>query len=66
MATDQKISLQEIRDRAYELWDRNHRPEGMEIEFWLLAERELRAERRAAALHAEGKERQGGPDDRQG
>ena len=39
MATDQKISLQEIRDRAYELWDRNHRPEGMEIEFWLLAER---------------------------
>jgi hypothetical protein len=27
------------------LWERNHRPEGFEIEFWLLAERELRQER---------------------
>lgn len=40
-----RITFQEIRERAYELWDRHHRPEGMEIEFWLLAERELRTER---------------------
>ncbi|WP_279594125.1 DUF2934 domain-containing protein [Methylobacterium sp. J-030] len=39
------ITFEEIRERAYELWERNHRPEGFEIEFWLLAERELRKER---------------------
>ena len=39
------IPFGEIRERAYELWERNHRPEGFEIEFWLLAERELRKER---------------------
>ncbi|WP_312889662.1 DUF2934 domain-containing protein [Methylobacterium sp. R2-1] len=41
------ITPAEIRQRAYELWERNHQPEGFEVEFWLLAERELRAERRA-------------------
>lgn len=40
------IPSAEIQQRAYELWDRNHRPEGLEVEFWLVAERELRAERR--------------------
>lgn len=45
MPTDRPITLGEIRERAYELWERNHRPEGLEIEFWLLAERELRAQR---------------------
>ncbi|MBE7247851.1 MAG: DUF2934 domain-containing protein [Actinomycetospora chiangmaiensis] len=39
------ITFEQIRERAYELWERNHRPEGFEIEFWLLAERELRKER---------------------
>ena len=39
------LTFEEIRERAYELWERNHRPEGFEIEFWLLAERELRKER---------------------
>jgi hypothetical protein len=39
------ITFEEIRERAYELWERNHRPDGLEIEFWLIAERELRAER---------------------
>jgi hypothetical protein len=39
------LTFEEIRERAYELWERNHRPEGFEIEFWLLAERELRNER---------------------
>ena len=41
------LSVDEIRERAYDLWDRNHRPEGYELEFWLMAERELTAERRA-------------------
>lgn len=39
-----QMSFDEIRERAYELWERNHRPEGFEIEFWLLAERELRSD----------------------
>ncbi|MGH1575495.1 DUF2934 domain-containing protein (plasmid) [Methylobacterium sp. P31] len=40
-------SPDEIRERAYDLWDRNHRPDGYELEFWLMAERELKAERKA-------------------
>ncbi len=49
------IPFEQIRERAYELWERNHRPEGFEIEFWLLAERELRKERaRRAAADAPG------------
>lgn len=39
------LTFDQIRERAYELWERNHKPEGFEIEFWLLAERELRTER---------------------
>ena len=47
------ISHDAIRERAYDLWDRNHRPEGYELEFWLMAERELKAERHglSGALH---------------
>ena len=41
-------SQAEIRERAYDLWDRNHRPEGYELEFWLMAERELKAEWKAS------------------
>ena len=33
-----------IRQRAYELWERNHCPPGLEMRFWLLAERQLRDE----------------------
>lgn len=39
------ITFEQIRERAYELWERNHRPEGLQIEFWLIAERELKSER---------------------
>ncbi len=39
-----EIPLAAIRARAYDIWERNHRPDGYEIQFWLLAERELRAE----------------------
>ncbi len=45
MPAEPPISYADIRARAYELWDRNHRPEGCEISFWLMAERELRSER---------------------
>ena len=47
--TPEDPTFQQIRERAYELWERNHKPEGFEIQFWLLAERELRAERRKAS-----------------
>lgn len=51
------ITVDEIRERAYELWERNHRPEGCEIAFWLPAERDLRAQRdrraQERARHAE-------------
>jgi hypothetical protein len=30
-----------IRQRAYELWERDGRPEGRELEYWLMAESEL-------------------------
>lgn len=42
-------TFDQIRRRAYELWERNHQPMGFEIEFWLMAEKELRAERDRAA-----------------
>jgi Protein of unknown function (DUF2934) len=32
----------EIKNRAYEIWERNGRPEGREDEFWRQAEQELR------------------------
>lgn len=47
------VTPEEIRARAYDLWERNHRPQGYEIEFWVMAERELKAER-AAILKAAG------------
>jgi hypothetical protein len=34
----------QIRQRAYELWERHGRSEGHEAEFWLQAERELKGE----------------------
>lgn len=48
------IPHDEIRKRAYDLWDRNHRPDGYELEFWLMAERELRAERRGKLKPEDG------------
>lgn len=40
----------EIRQRAYEIWERRHQPQGYDAEFWFEAERELKAER----LQADG------------
>ncbi|WP_407530371.1 DUF2934 domain-containing protein [Methylobacterium oryzisoli] len=45
MRAPDEITFEQIRERAYDLWERNHRPHGFEIEFWLMAERELKAER---------------------
>ncbi|MGU3361793.1 DUF2934 domain-containing protein [Methylobacterium sp. M6A4_1b] len=57
--SDEEITFERIRERAHEIWERNHRPEGFEVEFWLMAERELRAARarnepKTAAREPEG------------
>lgn len=39
------IPHDEIRERAYDLWDRHHQPVGYDLHFWVMAERELKAER---------------------
>jgi hypothetical protein len=40
----------EIKNRAYEIWERNGRPEGKEDEFWQLAEQELRNEDKSSPV----------------
>ena len=47
MEPDDQISDEEIRARAHDIWDRHHRPEGHDLQFWFMAERELKAERRS-------------------
>lgn len=47
-----RVPAERIRQRAYELWERNHCPPGLELRFWLLAERQLWAE--AERDHTEG------------
>ncbi|MCJ2035297.1 DUF2934 domain-containing protein [Methylobacterium sp. J-068] len=49
MLSSETITFHEIRERAYDLWERHHRPEGFSIELWLMAERELRAQREGRA-----------------
>lgn len=39
------ITFERIRERAYDLWELNHRPESLDIQLWLLAERELKVEK---------------------
>jgi Protein of unknown function (DUF2934) len=36
-----KPTEDQIRQRAQEIWERNHRPDGRDDEFWYQAEREL-------------------------
>lgn len=45
-AADPGLSSDEIRERAYDLWDRNHRPDGYNLQFWFMAERELKTEQK--------------------
>jgi hypothetical protein len=37
----EKPTEDEIRRRAHQIWDENHRPPGRDDEFWFRAEREL-------------------------
>jgi hypothetical protein len=41
---------EQIRQRAQELWEENHRPAGRDDEFWSLAEQELRNEDKSSPL----------------
>ncbi|WP_267427568.1 DUF2934 domain-containing protein [Methylobacterium sp. GC_Met_2] len=47
-AAEPVIADDEIRARAHDIWDRHHRPVGYDLQFWLMAERELKAERSQA------------------
>ena len=40
----QKPTEDQIRQRAQEIWERNHRPDGRDEEFWYQAECELQHE----------------------
>lgn len=46
---NQPITAEDIRRRAYELWEKNGRAHGRHLEHWLQAERELEAEQAAMA-----------------
>lgn len=48
----QSPSFEEIRERAYDIWERHHRPEGFEVQFWFMAQRELMAERASSGSAA--------------
>jgi hypothetical protein len=39
-----KPTEEQIRQRAQEIWEENHRPAGRDDEFWYQAERQLEAE----------------------
>lgn len=47
MEPDDQIPDEEIRARARDIWDRHHRPEGYDLQFWLMAKRELEAEQKS-------------------
>jgi hypothetical protein len=36
-----KPTEEQIRQRAHEIWEQNHRPDGRDQEFWHQAEKEL-------------------------
>ena len=61
MGMQGEITFEQIRERAYELWERNHRAEGFEINFWLMAERELKAERKRALSGRQADEPEAAP-----
>jgi Protein of unknown function (DUF2934) len=45
---------QEIRERAYQIWEEQGRPHGREIENWLEAERSVRENHEAKRAEATG------------
>ena len=46
----ERIADEQIRERAYDIWERHHRPEGYEMHFWFMAKRELMAERQTRII----------------
>jgi hypothetical protein len=44
MEPNTNITEDQVRQRAFELWEKRGCPEGYEAEFWLQAERELKGE----------------------
>ncbi len=49
----EKPTEDQIRRRAHELWEQNHRPDGRDEEFWHQAERELQGAQEPATETAE-------------
>jgi hypothetical protein len=45
---------EEIKKRAYEIWERHGRPKGKEDEFWQQAEQELRNEEKSSPIRTPG------------
>lgn len=43
-----QVDSRQIAQRAYGLWEQAGRPAGRDLEFWLLAENQLQAERQPA------------------
>ena len=45
-----KPSEEQIRQRAHEIWERHHRPDGRDDEFWHRAEKELQEGDESASI----------------
>ncbi len=52
MMLNTNVTEDEIRYRAFALWQARGRPEGYEAEFWLQAERELKGEGNTSGISA--------------
>lgn len=44
MAGSELVEVERIRERAYELWEQDGRPEGQDLDYWYRAEAELRGQ----------------------
>ncbi|WP_267428192.1 DUF2934 domain-containing protein [Methylobacterium sp. GC_Met_2] len=62
MEPDDQITDEQIRARAHDIWDRHHRPEGYDLQFWLLAKRELEAVRKALPDKSKSSTKESVPD----
>lgn len=52
MISPDYITHEEIRLRAFEIWEQRGRPEGLHVEIWLQAENDERAKRDAISASA--------------
>jgi hypothetical protein len=52
MMPNTNVTEDEIRRRAFALWEERGRPEGYESEFWLQAERELKGAGNTSGISA--------------